>query len=314
MEKVARVSGLDESTIADPDARVPDDALARLWRMLSLEHPGEVLTMQMARAAPLTVFVGLAHGCHYAADLRSALLLICHNRALMGDRVELALLETELEARLVGSHPSDALDAGRMRELSAGLLNRLITEILDVRGAVERVDFSHRAWGPREAYEAFFEAPVRFQQRENAIVLAKDRLSRPFDHANAELFRFVERHFADLSSKIRREAYPAGLERLHQAIADNAAEGEFSTQAAAVRACMSLRSAQRLATGAGTTLQALVERRRMEYAERLLLEGHFKLALIAQLVGYSDDRAFRRAFKRMTGATPSEYRRSRGVG
>lgn len=47
---------------------------------------------------------------------------------------------------------------------------------------------------------------------------------------------------------------------------------------------------------------------RMQAAERLLRENGHKLFEIAQAVGYDSDGAFHRAFKRVVGVTPGEYK------
>jgi AraC-like DNA-binding protein len=49
---------------------------------------------------------------------------------------------------------------------------------------------------------------------------------------------------------------------------------------------------------------------RMYQAGRLLREGKKKLVEVANLVGYDSDAAFNKAFKRVLGVTPGEYRRN----
>jgi AraC-like DNA-binding protein len=49
---------------------------------------------------------------------------------------------------------------------------------------------------------------------------------------------------------------------------------------------------------------------RMQKAIQLLREKDMKLAEVAQVVGYESDAAFHKAFKRVVGAAPGEYRRN----
>ena len=49
---------------------------------------------------------------------------------------------------------------------------------------------------------------------------------------------------------------------------------------------------------------------RRELAERYLAEPTLDLTDLAFLLGYSEQSAFQRAFKRWTGQTPGEYRRN----
>jgi AraC-like DNA-binding protein len=60
----------------------------------------------------------------------------------------------------------------------------------------------------------------------------------------------------------------------------------------------------------GTGFNEYINRRRMEMAEKLIMEGYEVLAA-AKMVGYDNDTTFRRLFKAHTGLTPSEYRQGK---
>ncbi|MEL6337736.1 MAG: helix-turn-helix domain-containing protein, partial [Pseudomonadota bacterium] len=100
---------------------------------------------------------------------------------------------------------------------------------------------------------------------------------------------------------------PAFL-RLARAIADGGASGDYRVSAAVIRADMSPRAAQRVAARAGTSLQDMIEEARRANAEAFLSDPTITIETVATMLGYSDDRAFRRAFKRWTGTSPSDYR------
>ena len=72
---------------------------------------------------------------------------------------------------------------------------------------------------------------------------------------------------------------------------------------------MSVRTAQRITAEHGTTIQGLIEKVREHRAIELLRDNRNDIGSIAFLLGYSDERAFRRAFQRWVGQTPSDYRR-----
>jgi AraC-like DNA-binding protein len=78
--------------------------------------------------------------------------------------------------------------------------------------------------------------------------------------------------------------------------------------AAALR--MSPRTLQRRLASQGLTFQCLVEEARMAAALAFVRDGGRPLADVASLLGYSELRAFLRAFKRWTGQTPGALRRA----
>lgn len=58
----------------------------------------------------------------------------------------------------------------------------------------------------------------------------------------------------------------------------------------------------------GVNLSEYVLDIRMEEAKRLLRESYMKVYEVAQTVGFSDDKYFRKVFKKHIGVTPNEYR------
>ncbi|MEM8541103.1 MAG: helix-turn-helix domain-containing protein, partial [Pseudomonadota bacterium] len=94
-----------------------------------------------------------------------------------------------------------------------------------------------------------------------------------------------------------------------RAATNNAQAGVFNAASVAAAANMSVRTAQRIASENGTTLQELIDKVREQRATELLRDNRNDIGSIAFLLGYSDERAFRRAFRRWTGQTPSDFRK-----
>ncbi|MGE3960674.1 MAG: GlxA family transcriptional regulator [Dehalococcoidia bacterium] len=86
-------------------------------------------------------------------------------------------------------------------------------------------------------------------------------------------------------------------------------EADLSIPALAERASMSERSFQRLFTAeTGTSPGRFVERARIEAARALLEQSEDGLAAIAQRCGFGTPETFIRAFRRVVGVNPTEYR------
>jgi transcriptional regulator GlxA family with amidase domain len=66
---------------------------------------------------------------------------------------------------------------------------------------------------------------------------------------------------------------------------------------------------RRFKAATGSTLIAYLQNLRVEEAKRLLEAGRMPVDEISEEAGYSDTSFFRRVFKRLTGLTPSHYRR-----
>ncbi len=82
---------------------------------------------------------------------------------------------------------------------------------------------------------------------------------------------------------------------------------------AARELAVSPRTLQQHLQAAGTSWQAELDAARCGRATELLRQGTSTVAAIGRDLGFSDARAFRRAFRRWTGSGPDEYR-ARGAG
>jgi len=309
MDEIEAASGVSALDFVNPAARLPDDSVARLWRSLAEKRPGGTLPLEMARAAPITFFGGLAHGAQFAETLRDALEMMARYRAVVSDRLQVEVALDGNEATILCDHPSSVIDGGLNKQCCVALITRLISETLGVADAVARVDFASAPAGPVAHYREYFHTEVRFNQARTALLLRPDRLDAPVSQRNLELFGFVERHFTGVVRRLERTGYPAALAALQEAVARNAAIGEFGSAQAAARAGLSLRAAQRLAAAHGSSLRQLIKDNRTAAAESFLSDSKLDVQAVASLLGYADDRAFRRAFKRWTGQSPSEFRR-----
>ncbi|MEM7308114.1 MAG: AraC family transcriptional regulator ligand-binding domain-containing protein [Planctomycetota bacterium] len=312
MEEVEEHSGVPGLDLVRPDVRVPDRAVASLWRALGDAEPEAVVALELARAAPLSILGGLAHGAQFAANLGEALGLLVANRAVLAERLSARLEPAGADVAVLVSHPLDELDGGRLNELALGLIWRYVGEVAAEPIRPVRVEFSRERHGPGPAYADFFDCEVRFRSSRNALVFRADDLRTKTSQASLELFALVEEHFRRVRERLEHESVPQDLAPLHRAVAECAARGDFDALTVAAAAGMSLRTAQRIARAGETSLSALIRTRRIELARELLLDPRASVAGVARLVGYAEERSFRRAFADWTGQTPAGFRRSRG--
>ncbi|HEV2813912.1 MAG TPA: AraC family transcriptional regulator [Solirubrobacteraceae bacterium] len=115
-------------------------------------------------------------------------------------------------------------------------------------------------------------------------------------------------------SRLRRDeppTHPVLREVLD--VIDRGFHQPLSLEAIAARVNRSPRQLTRVVRAVtGKTVMGLVEDRRMEEARRLLLETDAKVELVARRVGFHDGGYFRRRFRSVHGASPTEWRRANG--
>ncbi|MEO1314106.1 MAG: AraC family transcriptional regulator ligand-binding domain-containing protein [Pseudomonadota bacterium] len=309
LEEVEALTGIRGDGLFEPEKRLPENGVPNLLLALKERNPGLALSIDFAKSAPLSGVLSMAYSARYGKDLRHAIELVVRNRRYLSDQLSLRLVESADEAAMVASHPNDVIDYGLMSQAGMGVFRRGLRDVLEVDVQPLRIEFASTATGKAAEYEAFFGAPVHFGQSRSAFVMARHHLDIEMESANAQLYAFAEIYYRKVTEQSCFAKYPPQLLGLARAIAENAAEGEFGVAAAARVAQMSVRSAQRIAAQNGTTLQDIIKDVRAMRAKEFLADLNISVQEIAFLSGYTDDRAFRRAFRGWTGQSPTEYRR-----
>ena len=173
------------------------------------------------------------------------------------------------------------------------------------RGAPVQVDFAHPERGNGAFAREVFGVPVNFGCARNRFVFEPSLLALPVPthhplglrQALDLLAAFSQQEKAkdDLCSAVERAAY-------------NTLMQGTTLEDVARELNMSGRTLRRKLSASGVSFESLVENVRKTRALSLLTHSSVAVERVAIETGYSDVRNFRRAFKRWTGVSPSEYR------
>lgn len=196
------------------------------------------------------------------------------------------------------------------RQLAEFNLAGLVTFARWISGrasAPRRLEFNYAAPANLSEHQRIFGCELVFDQPHYAIVLPDDWLRQPLiqpDPAMRELMlRLAEKQMLGLSRG------DDALAKTRSLIAKHLSEGELTLEQLAAQLDMSARTLQRKLKDAGLGYTQLVDSVRQELAERYLADPKLDLNDLAFLLGFSEQSAFQRAFKRWMGESPGAYRR-----
>lgn len=311
IDELAEATDISLVDFVNPNARVPDYAISALMNGVINRWPNAPISMEIAQSASISMLGGLAQGSQFAPDVEAVLTWWTKVHWLVADQAVSHIEQTASEFALVITHPSAGDNYGVVMEAGMGVHWRLLKAMTELDIPLIRVEFAHEKPVPVKVYEAFFQAPVSFRSDRNALVFSREHVRTPIRLANPKLFELIDHQLTTLrrTQNCDHDQYP--LATLRQSIIANAARGEYGANAAATAANLGLRSAQRFAAQYDTSLQQLIDEVRLANARRFLSNPKISIEKVSQLVGYADARAFRRAFKRWTGLTPTTYRKIR---
>jgi AraC-like DNA-binding protein len=306
-EELLRAADVAEEEIRG-DRRVAARAGALLWERISAAFGphGSGLEFAARHSGPGTYGL-VALRDMAASSVRDALGRHCRHHRLINEDVSALILETASSATLFLTTAAGRL--GLPPAMAEAALAAYVVHVRVWTGAdatPEEVRFEHERPADVSAYERFFRCPVQFGQSVTSIRFSRAVLDLPHEHAQPELCEYLENRAEAEMARLRSR----DLTLLVYRTVSDRLSGDVSIGAVARALGLGARTLQRRLKEDGVCYQDLVDMVRHHRAlERM--HGPEQLALISEHLGFSDPRAFRRAFARWTGVSPDRYRRTR---
>jgi len=160
---------------------------------------------------------------------------------------------------------------------------------------------THDAQADAARYHDKLGLPVRFNSAENALVFGAEQLKLPLIHANPALCRHLRGLADDLLARLDSQSLGARVSTL---VRDHPRWGK---ERIAEQLGMSGRHLIRKLADEGTSFKLLRDTLLQDLAEQALADGE-RIGQVAEELGFSDESAFAKAFKRWTGSTPAQFR------
>jgi AraC-like DNA-binding protein len=307
---IARAAGIDPGALG-AEARVPREALNRLWQR-AVEATGDpAFGIEVARHTAQTTFHALGYAVLASATLGEAFERMVRYRRLVGDVLVFRLVDAgdryrfEFDVSADPTVPPQAVDA------IASLCVRQARALHRPRPCNPlAVELARPAPFDPEPYQRTFRCPVRFATPVSALEYSRADIEDPLPTANAELARgndeVLVRHLARLEQA-------RVSSRVQQAVLETLPDGAPSKGAIARKLGMSARNLQRHLADEGTSFKDLLNDARASLARTYVAERRLSVTEIAFVLGFADTSAFSRAFKRWTGVSPREFALRRGA-
>ena len=218
---------------------------------------------------------------------------------------------------IVESH--DEIRVHIHRTFEPGVLGYTQTEWIGVMGVVtivrlfagprwqpSRISLGTRGPVPESAKEAFGDTQFLTGQPEVYIAFPRSMVSLSrYRHGSDSRF---DRPGPLPSTYGGKEAEADFAGRLMQCLEPHFLDGYPQVTLAAEIAGTSVRTLQRRLADRGSSYSEVVDRARFDVASRMLTETDAPSLQIAQATAYSDPSHFARAFRRIAGVSPHEYR------
>ena len=298
--------GIDLTQITDPRARVSLDATDALLRALSECIPDSAFGLGAARCWHPSNFGPLGHAWLASSTLRRGLQRMERYWQLIGQRSAVALRNDGFGLTVVLNNPrSDPLVAAITTDLCFSVLVDMCRMNAGQGFVPSEVRLMRPEPADRAPYDRFFGCPVVFGAPERSIVLSAAAADKALPTSNRELVGVLEQMLAGELARLDRSDT---VSRCRTLLLQRLASGEVTATQVARELAMSRRTLHRKLADAGTNWQQLIDATRRDLALRLIEDRRRPIGEITFELGFSQQSAFARAFKRWAGQSPTAYR------
>jgi len=161
-----------------------------------------------------------------------------------------------------------------------------------------------------ERYRDIIHCPVMFDSENTVLILGRELMDLPTVTGHFRMKHHCENLCQELMMKLSQADKMIGIIRQHVI----QSMGRFpQAEDMAHQLSMSPRTFYRRLRERNTSYQAILDEVRSELAMSYLGQTHLSVDQISDLIGFTETTTFRRAFKKWTGHSPSEYRKKKSI-
>ena len=301
--------GLSLKQLGNPETIVP---LATIGRLLALcaevcdcPHFGLLVGQQV----PATALGVLGYTIQNASDVDTALSNLIRYRGL-NDRGAFITLERDgVLARLQYSIINhNVAGADQICDCAIAIGCNILRALCGRNWSPTEVLLAHSRPGDRTPFDKFFRCQVRFGAVSSGLVFNRRWLEKSPPGADPLVYNQMLREARQLHHN-----EPADTDEILILLRTLLRGGLCKQKEVATLLGINRRTLGRQLLSAGTTFRSEVEAMRFSQARHLLTDATLYTKQVAFTLGYADVSAFSHAFKRWSGMSPVEWRKSQEI-
>lgn len=301
-------SGLEKKLLLPSDAFVPIHCVVDFFNDVATQSGCDYFGFLVGLEQPPHRFSHIGRVVKFAPTVGQAI----------NDAISLSLLNseftrweivTEAEHSVLIRRTRVALNAPmtQLQTLALTTVFKSLNALTDGHFQLQQVNFSHGPNEYKKKMEAFFGAPISFNQNHNGLVFATEVLNTPIPSADPELYAFLINQLR----AVENTHLPTNnlVETVTRHIQSTLGTTRCNFDYISHLIGMHPRKLQRELQARGIHFKGLLNEIRQNTAEDFLINSSASILEISDLLGYQNTSAFSRAFKKVKGLPPLEWQK-----
>jgi AraC-like DNA-binding protein len=306
-EPVFRKAGINPALLNKSDARINIEHVDELWRITVdlLDDPcfGIKMTDNWHPS-----FVGaLGYAWCASSSLRTAFNRVVRYIHVVTEDLNIHLSDTPDGLKVVADLEHSIFTLPQHHDVVLGVLMHMCRfNYGDDLHPVE-VQLAHAEPPCSSVIGDFFQAPITYDAAESSLTIARECIDSELASSNKQLALLHDEFLMKYLVEIKKGDL---VQQIQSVIIENLPSGKVTDNLIAKELNLSERSLQRKLHDKGTTFRHVLDDVRKMAAIQYIKNPVNTMSDIAFLLGFSEQSAFSRAFKKWTGTSPIKYRKS----
>lgn len=305
---ILHAARIDPATLEDPDGRVTLEQMRVFWQQAVEQSGDPSIGLHAGRHVTRGIYRTFEFLAGYSSTIGAAVKRFAEYMPLINSWL---VMETERDQR-----------CGRLIISTVyGFLPRTTAEYVISAFLHMTRQFWALEWKPARACFEFSRpevladehaqvlgCEVEFDAPRTEMIVDAATWDLPVHTADEALVAVLEEHAQRLMAQ--HATASVLVQSVRDVVGRSLAGGDVGLEAVAGQLGMTGRTLQRRLSDEGLAFGDMVDMVRLGAARMRLTELHLSLGEVAYMVGFAEQSSFSRAFKRWTGMSPSDYRRS----
>lgn len=300
--------GINTQRLMDPHYRIPVVTMTQLWRQAVTMSGDSAFGLQVAEQVSPTTFHALGFAALASRDFQEVAQQIMANTDVISEVAQVGLQvkgqEVWFSIALHADSPEvthEAIDAFMASIIAMG------RKFIGVALPLTQVFMQRPEPEDAAAFDEFFGVPIQFSAVMNALVCPITSLRRLMPGYNPALIQANEQVLRDYKASQANTLASRVVTAIEKILPEEPLQARVAEQLH-----ISVRKMQRHLESEDTGFQTLLDEYRKSRALAMLSEGKLSLKVVAHELGFANQSAFTRAFKRWTGETPNQVLKRKG--
>jgi AraC-like DNA-binding protein len=300
-------AGLHEHALEDPEGRIPYVRHLALWQAIENHANRRPIGLHMARrAARVEALDIVGYLFRASTHIRALSAVLERYGRLLNENSRQRIAEGPLGCIIEDGPLYGPQWPAAYAEYTAAFYCLLLQRWTRNRLTPSRITFRHPAPSSIEPYHALFDCPVDFAQPRLALTYPRRLLEEPLLGADSTLHRHLARQADILLAQLPPASFHAQVVRaIDASLIDGPTLARVARQLG-----LGARTLQRRLQDEGLAFRRLLDERRRHAADTGLRDLSLGIEDCAERCGFTQSSAFRRAFRRWTGRSPSAFRQA----